>query len=60
MHILCLGAAVVTSFRQSESEFGADGVGDGVGVVAHEGLGFGLDHNASEGFGTGVADDDAA
>ena len=42
------------------AEFGADGVGDGVGVVVHEGFGFGFDHDAGEGFGAGVADDDAA
>ena len=45
---------------QLDAEFGADGVGDGVGVVAHEGFGFGFDHDAGEGFGAGVADDDAA
>ena len=43
-----------------DAEFGADGGGDGVGVVAHAGLGFGLDHDAGEGLGAGVADDDAA
>ena len=42
------------------AEFGADGGGDGLGVVAHERLGFGLDHDAGESFGAGVADDDAA
>ena len=44
----------------SDAEFGADGVGDGVGVVAHEGFGFGFDHDAGEGFGAAVTDDDAA
>jgi hypothetical protein len=30
-----------------DSEFGANGVGYGVGVVAHEGFGFGFDHDAA-------------
>jgi hypothetical protein len=42
------------------AEFGADGVGDGVGVVAHEGFGFSFDHDAGEGLGAAVANDDAA
>jgi hypothetical protein len=41
-------------------QFGSYGVGDGVGVVAHEWFGLGLDHDAGEGFGSAVADDDAA
>src|SRR6185437_12268150 len=48
---------VVASLR---TQFGADGIGDGGGVVVHVGFGFGFDHDAGEGFGAGVADDDAA
>ena len=57
-----LGCAVGgdTFNNLDRAEFGADGVGDGVGVVVHEGFGFGFDHDAGEGFGAGVADDDAA
>ena len=29
-------------------------------MVTHEGFGFGFDHYSAEGFGAGVADDDAA
>ena len=43
-----------------DAKLGADGSGDGGGVVVHEGLGFGLDHDAGEGLSAGVADDDAA
>src|SRR5262252_5246533 len=41
------GPNISSSFPQleSESKFCADGVGDGVGVVAHEGFGFSLDHD---------------
>ena len=44
----------------SHAQFVADGVGDGVGVVVHLRLGFGLDHDAGQRLGSGVADDDAA
>jgi hypothetical protein len=44
----------------SDAEFRADGVGDGVGVVAHERFGLGFDHDAGESFCAAVADDDAA
>ena len=42
------------------AELGADGISDGVGVVLHDDLALGLDHDPGEGFGAGVADDDAA
>ena len=45
--------------RLLNAEFGADGVGDGVGVVGHGGVVFGFDHDAGEGFGAAVTDDDA-
>ena len=48
------------SIEVLDAEFGADGVGDGVGVVVHGGFGFGFDHDAGQGFGAAVADDDAA
>jgi hypothetical protein len=43
-----------------DAKLGANGSGDGGGVVVHEGFGFGLDHDAGEGLSAGVADDDAA
>ncbi len=44
----------------SDAQFSTDSVGDSVGVVSHEGFGLGFDHDAGEGFGTAVADDDSA
>ena len=43
-----------------DAEFGADSVGDGVGVKAHERLRFGFDHDSGESFGAAVADDYSA
>ena len=47
-------------FFALHAEFGADGVGDGVGVALHGGFVFGFDHDAGQRLGAGVADDDAA
>ena len=47
-------------YSRSGTQFGADGGGDAVGVAVHGLLGFGLDHDAGESFGAGVADDDPA
>jgi hypothetical protein len=35
-----------TTASKLDADFGSDCVGDGLGVVAHEGLGFGFDHHA--------------
>lgn len=45
---------------KSDTEFGTDGIGNSIGVMAHEGLGFGFDHHAAKCFRAAVADDDAA
>lgn len=41
------------------TEFGANGVGYGISVVAHQGLGLGFDHDAGEGLCAGVTNDNA-
>ena len=41
-------------------QFGADGFGDGFGVMAHGGLALGFNHDAGEGFGAAVTDNYAA
>jgi len=44
----------------SGADGGAEGVGEGLGEALDVGVVFGFDHDASEGFGAGVAEDDAA
>ncbi len=43
-----------------DPKLSADGVGDGLGVALHGFVAFGFDHDAGQGFGAAVADDDAA
>ena len=42
------------------AQFGADSVGDGVGVAAHQRFRFSFDHDLCQSFRAAVADDDAA